>query len=264
MLAIIKWTLWQRRLSTIWWSIGTFALIFINMVFYPSFKDQAKQLQESFNNLPDAAVQLLGGSTDFFSPVGFVNSQIFFLMLPLVLSVLAISLGSSLIGREEEDQTIENLLARPVSRTHLLIAKLVAGHIILTFVTAVGLLTTIVTAEMVDLTVPFSNLVWTTFACLLLALSAGSITFMIASFGRARAAALGIGAFFALGGYIISSLAGTVSWLSGPSHAFPFHYFHSEEILRGHIQWSSLAVLAGIILACEILSWISFRRRDLS
>lgn len=264
MLPIIKWTLWQRRLSTIWWSVGSFGLIFINMVFYPSFKDQAEQLQKSFDNLPDAALQLLGGSADFFSPVGFVNSQIFFLMLPLLLSVLAIGLGASLIGREEEDQTIENLLARPISRTRLLIAKIISGRIILLIVTLVGLLTTAITAEMVDLDIAVSSLIWATIACLLLVMSVGSITFLVASLGRARSASIGIGAFFALGGYLVSSLAGTVDWLKGPSHLFPFHYYHSEEILRGHIQWSSLLVLMGIVFVCGILSWVGFRNRDLA
>lgn len=261
---LIKWTLWQRRISTIWWSVAAFGLIFINMIFYPSFKDQADQLQKSFDKLPDAAVQLFGGSTDFFSPIGFVNSQIFFLMLPLILTVLAIGLGSSLIGREEEDQTIEGLLARPVSRTTLLIAKTIAGRLIVLAVTLAALLTTVITAKLVDLDLPISNMIWATFACLLLVISVGSLTFMVASFGRARSASIGIGAFFALGGYLVSSLAGTVHWLSTPARFFPFHYYHSEEILRGHIQWTSLFVLMAIIAVTSFLSWVGFRRRDLA
>jgi ABC-type transport system involved in multi-copper enzyme maturation permease subunit len=103
--------------------MGVSIFIFINMIFYPTFKDQAAELQKSFESLPDAALQLFGGSSDFFSPVGFLNSQIFFLMLPLLLGILAISLGSSLLAAEERDSTIESLMARPISRTHLLLHK---------------------------------------------------------------------------------------------------------------------------------------------
>lgn len=263
MIPIIKWTLWQRRMSTIWWSIGAFGLIFINMIFYPTFKDQAAELQKSFDSLPDAAVQLFGGSTDFFSPVGFLNSQIFFLMLPMILVILAIGLGSSLVGREEDDLTIEPILARPVSRSQFLAAKGLAGVIVLAIVTFAALLTTVVTAKLVDLTVPYSSMIWATLACFLLVLSIGAIAFLLASLGRARSAALGLAAFVALGGYLISSLSGTVTWLVGPSKVFPFHYYSPEAILRGTFSWGNVIFPVALTLACVILSWAGFRRRDI-
>ena len=263
MIPIIKWTLWQRRISTIWWSVAAFGLIFINMIFYPSFKDEAAQLQKSFDSLPDAAVQLFGGSTDFFSPVGFLNSQIFFLMLPMILAILAIGLGSSLVGREEEDLTIEPLLARPISRSKFLLSKALAGMIVLAFVTIVALLTTLIVGRLVDLTVPISSIVWATAACYLLVLSLGSIAFLLSSLGRARAASIGIAAFVALGGYLISSLSETVTWLSGPGKLFPFHYYSPEQILRGNFDWANVIFPATLTIVCAVLAWASFRRRDI-
>ncbi len=263
MIPVIKWTLWQRRWSTMWWSIGVVAMIFINMVFYPSFKDQAEQLQKSFDNIPDAALQLLGGSTDFFSAIGFLNSQIFFLSLPLILGILAISLGSSLIGKEEQELTIESLLSRPISRTRLLLAKASAGTIILGAVTCIGLLTTILTALIVDLDVAAKLIVLVTFACFLLVLSFSAIAFLLSSIGRTRGASIGIATFMAFGGYLISSLAGTVDWLKFPAKVFPFHYYQSEAILRETFNWSNLWFFVGIILLCAALSWLAFRRRDI-
>ena len=78
--AIVSWTMKQRKWSIMWWSIAIVSFILVNMVFYPSFKNQAAELEKSFENLPSTAVQFIGGSTDFFSPVGFLNSQIFFLI----------------------------------------------------------------------------------------------------------------------------------------------------------------------------------------
>ena len=263
MIPIIKWTLWQRRMSTIWWSVGAFGLIFINMIFYPTFKDQAAQLQKSFDSLPDAAVQLFGGSTDFFSAVGFLNSQIFFLMLPMILAILAIGMGSSLIGREEDDLTIEPLLARPISRGQLQLAKATSGVIVLGVVTSAALLTTVVTAKVVKLEVPVSYMIWATIACFLMVLSIGAITFLVSSLGRARSASLGIGAFVALGGYLISSLSSTVEWLSTPSKLFPFHYYSPEPILRGSFDWGNIIFPVAVTLVCAVLAYLGFRRRDI-
>lgn len=264
MFTIIIWAIKQRKISTLFWSIGAAFFMFVNMIFYPSFKQDADQLQQSFENIPDAALQLLGGSTDFFSPVGYVNSQIFFIMLPLVLGILAISLGSKLLASEEQDKTIESLLARPVSRTSLLAGKAIAGVLILSAVTAVAWTAIVLLAQIVDLEVSTAILSKTTFVCFLLVLSFGAIAYLLTATGRAKGASIGIATVVAFGGYIISSLAGTVTWLEWPAKAFPFHYYQSEAILRGTYDWVNLWYFAVVIAGCALLSWIAFRRRDLA
>lgn len=264
MIPIIKWALWQRRWSTLWWSIGMLFLIFLNMIFYPSFKDDAQQLQKSFENLPDAAVQLFGGSTDFFSPIGFLNSQIFFLTLPLVLSILAIGMGCNLIGKEVKNLTIESLLSRPISRSKLLLGKAIAGTLILSGVTLISLLTTVVTAKIVGLEVGVGLISLATLACFLLVLSFGAIAFTLSCYGKTRNASLGIAAFIAFGGYIIGSLAGTVDWLEVPSKVFPFTYYQPEAILRETFNWINILFFIGVIIGCGVISWLTFRRRDIT
>jgi ABC-2 type transport system permease protein len=263
MMPIIKWTLWQRRWSAFWWSLGVSAFIFINMIFYTSFRDQAAELQKSFESLPDKAVQLAGGSTDFFSAIGFLNSQIFFLSLPLLLGILAIGLGSSLLAREEQDRTIESLLAHPISRLRILLGKSIAGALILAIVSVVAFIITLVTARLVDLNLSSSSIAATTLICFLMSLSFGALALMITALGRARSASLGITVLVAFGGYIISSLAGTVGWLKVPSKVLPFHYYQSESILRGFYNWENTLFFVGLIGLCSIIAAVIFRRRDI-
>jgi ABC-2 type transport system permease protein len=260
---VVKWNLWQRRVSTIWWGVGIAFFMFINMIFYPSFKDQAAELQKSFESIPDTAVQFLGGSTDFFSPVGYVNSQIFFLTLPLVLAILAISLGSRLLASEETDKTIENIISRPISRSKFLLSKAIVGEIILMFVTFIAWLTVVVLAELVDLDVSILNLTLATFVCFLFVYTCGAVAFAVTSIGKAKGASIAIATFVAFGGYILSSLSGTVEWLKWPAKALPFHYYQSEAILRGNYNWNNLWYFLIAISACVIISWFSFRKRDL-
>lgn len=265
MIPVIKWTLWQRRWSTMWWSVGIISFILITLVFYPSFKDAGAQLQKSFESLPKAALGLFGGSADFFSPVGYLNSQVFFLMLPLLLTMLAVALAASLIAREEQDLTIELLLSRPVSRQRLLWAKIIAGTIALTIVSLVALVTVVVSAHLFDLSsVPASAVALATLNSFLLAYTTGAIAFLLSATGRARGAAIGISALVGFAGYILASLAGTVHWLHGPSKALPFNYFQSEAILRQTYHWTSALYFVGVIAACGILSFIAFRRRDIA
>lgn len=264
MKAIIRWTLWQRRWSIIWWSVGMCSILLITMVFYPSFRDQATELQKTFQGLPDAALQLVGGSADFFSPVGFLNSQIFFITLPALLGILAIGLGSSLLAREEQDKTIESLLARPISRSRLLLGKAISGIVILSTVSLVGLIVTIAAARAVHLEVSGWAITESFLACFLLCLGFGALAYTITAFGKGRAVALSIAAAFAFGGYIVSSLANTVDWLSFPARLFSFHYYQPEVILQGAHDWGHVLFFGGLLLVCTVVSWVAFRARDLS
>ncbi|HVX56121.1 MAG TPA: ABC transporter permease subunit [Candidatus Saccharimonadales bacterium] len=261
---IVRWSLWQRRWSTLWWAVGIAGFIVLTLVFYPSFKNAGGALEKSFSNLPKAALGLFGGSSDFFSPIGYLNSQIFFLMLPLLLTMLAVALGSSLIAGEEKDATLETLLARPVSRTKLLFAKALAGTIELVVVSAVAVATVVICARIFGLdSVPSSAVALAGVNSFLLAYCTGAIAFLLAATGRARSAAMGVAAMIGFGGYLISSLAGTIDWLKGPAKVFPFNYFQSEAILRQTYHWRSALYFAAVIVGCAILSYAVFRRRDL-
>ncbi|CAN5329226.1 hypothetical protein BH09PAT4_BH09PAT4_06590 [soil metagenome] len=262
MFSVIKWTLWQRRWVMLWWSIGIISLIVMTLAFYPTVHNQATELEKSFSSFSDSTLALFGG-TDFFSPVGYLNSQLIYLMLPLLLIILGVGLGSSLIGREESENTIESLLARPISRSQLLVAKAIAGLLVLFVVTLVGALATIGMAQAVSLGIPLLYIVAACFACFMLVVTFSSVSFLLASTGRGRAAALGIATVYAIGGYIIGSLAGTVHWLDKPSYVFPYHYYRSADILHGTFSWSSIAFFTLFSFGCGIIAWVSFRRRDL-
>lgn len=264
MKAVIRWTMYARRMSTLWWSIGITSLVVLTLALYPSFRDDSEELQQSFDGLSDTALQFLGGSSDFFSPIGFTNSQVYFIVLPLLFGILAIGLGSSLLAKEEQDATIESLLSHPLSRGSLLFAKLFSGLAIFTAVTLIAHIGIISVAAAVDLGVSTSALTQTTFVCYLLCISFGMVAFLFAATGRAKGASIGVATVVAFGGYIIDSLAGSVEWLSSFSKSFPFHYYQSEAILSGNYNWSNLWYFVSLIAVCTLLSWIVFRRRDLA
>lgn len=263
-LAILRWELWQRRWSIMWWSLGVTAFIAVNLAFYPSFKDQSEQLAEAMSQIPESAVSLFSDTGEFFSPVGYLSSQVFYIMLPLLLGILAISLGSSLIGKEEKEGTIELLLSRSISRKNLIVSKAGAGLVI---TLAIGLVATIVTvglARIVELDVASMRIVAASLVCILLAISFGSIAFLISSFGRARIASVGIATLYALGGYIIASLIDVASWLKWPAKLFPFDYYQPAAIMNGTYNWLNLLFFVALIGISLTVSWIVFRKRDIT
>lgn len=261
---IFSWTLKQYKMTTFWWSISLAAYMFINLIFYPTFKNNAEQLRQSFENIPDTVLQLLGGSSDFFSPIGFLNSKVFFVMLPMLLGILAISLGSNLLASEEQSKTIEGLLSRPISRGKLLFSKALVGLVVVSTVALASLVAIVIIAKIVALDVSAIAMAQTTFVCLLLVMTFAVIAYAITATGRARGASIGITTAIALGGYIVASLADTITWLRVPSKFLPFAYYDSGAILQGTYNWLNIWYFIGVIIVCSLLAWVVFRRRDLT
>ena len=262
---IARWTLWQRRWTIFWWCAGILFFVFLTLIFYPTIKHQSVQLDKSFNQIPQTAKQLFTDTSDIFSPIGYLSSQVFYLMFPLLIGILAISQGIGLIGKEERENTIEMLLARPLSRGRLLMGKAAAGLVMVAGVGGLSILFTALMCKLVGLEVNSLYVLEAGAAIVLLGLCFGSIAFMLTALGRSgRAASVGISAFVALGGYILVSLAPTVVWLRWPARIFPFDYYHSAELLSGTYSWLNAIYFLAVITGCLIISWLAFRRRDIS
>jgi ABC-2 type transport system permease protein len=262
---IAKWTLWQRRSSIFWWAVGTMGFVVLSIGFYASFRGQADQLNSALDKIPPAAKSLVaGGNLNIISPDGFLNARLYYLMLPMLLSILAIGLGSSLVAREEDDGTLELLLSRPVSRARLLSGKAWAGFVILSFVGLSALAVTIITCELVKLYEPVANIILANFMTMLLALLFGTLAFCLTTIGRTRSASIGITVFVALGGYVVVSLAENVHWLKWPAKVFPYEYYRTGDILAGSFSWQNAAGYIAAILILGLISVTAFRRRDLN
>jgi ABC-2 type transport system permease protein len=127
-----------------------------------------------------------------------------------------------------------------------------------------GSLFTAIMSKLVGNTVPFGNVLLAGLASIVLVASFGAVAFMVTMLGRgARAASIGVASIVAIGGYVLTSLAGTVEWLKWPSKAFPFYYYRPGEILKSAYHWPDMLYIIALIAVCCVISVIAFRRRDL-
>jgi len=264
-LAIVKMGLWQLRWFTLWWSLSLALLVVITMVVYPPFRDQAAQLNQAFSQLSGTLKALLaGGSADFLSPIGYLSSKLFYLVLPLLFTIMSIGLGSSLLAREERSGTLELLLARPVSRRTVLLAKITTAGVVMAVCGAVTTAVALPFVKVINFGVSMRYVTLAVFAALLLSMLFGTLAFMLTAIGHsARRASIGVAALVAFGSYLIASLEGTVHLLHWPAKLIPYHYYRPNELLTGNIFWPGLigVLLATILLA--VAAWTGFRKRDL-
>jgi ABC-2 type transport system permease protein len=267
MIATLLWELKQRKVAIFWWTMGSLVLACVIMGLYPSIRNQADQLNQALNSLPDGIRQLKTGGADSVNvadPVAFLNANVFYSTLPIVWIILAITHGSAILGRDEQDQTLELLLARPVSRGSLLLAKalsLVGEFIVVGGVTLLGIT---LLAPAFKLHINSGHLALATLYTALFSLSFGLIAFMLqAASSLTRRAASAVAVLVGFGGYMVTSLSGMTHWLVAPARFAPYHYFAPDKILQGDAVRGLNIYLLGIIVLTAFVSYFGFRRRDI-
>jgi ABC-2 type transport system permease protein len=265
-IAIIVQELLQRRWAVLWWVLGIGAYITLNLAVYPTIRNQSAQLDTALRQIPNTAKALITDSGSFITPIGYLSSKVYYFFLPLLLSFLAIALGSSLLGREEQQHTLELLFARPLSRGSLLLGKAVAGLLFMLAVTLPLAILGAAEAKLFGFTgIQLSSILLTTLISALLSMVFGSVSFALTAAGRTgRGASIGIAVLLALGGYVISSLDQTIHWLRWPAKFLPYHYYHPSELLAGHYSFGEPVGMAIVVIILIVIAWLAFRRRDIS
>ena len=114
----------QRR-SLMFWAIGVAALSIVTVLFYPIVKD-VPEVSKLFEDSETLARVFAGGFTDLTSPEGYLNSQLYSLLVPILFLIFTIGQGSGAIAGEEEKGTLDILLSNPTTRLQVLIQKFAA------------------------------------------------------------------------------------------------------------------------------------------
>src|SRR5512146_735571 len=130
--AFVK-TLRDARRAIGWWSLGLIAMAALMIAVYPTVRDNP-DLNRMVEDYPDAlkAFIAFGGDLDYVSGAGYLGSELFSFMVPLLLLVAAIGAGARALAGEEERGTLDLLLANPLSRRRLVLDKLAALTVELT------------------------------------------------------------------------------------------------------------------------------------
>jgi len=268
MMPIIKWELRQRKSALFGWTAASIILTVIILLVYPSIRDQAQQLNKVINTLPGGLRGLKTGSSsavDVGSPVGFLNSQLYYATLPFLLIIMVVTRFSALLGRDEQNHTLELLLSRPISRGRVLLGKALAGTLELAIVSGLTNLVIMILNPIVGLDISIGRLVLMAAYLTLFCLSFGAITLAISAVGRlTKRAATGIAILVSLGGYILQSMSGLTHYLHTPAKFAPYHYFDPTDILNGHVSSGLNAYLLGTLVLAATVGYLGFRRRDIN
>ncbi|HEY2832075.1 MAG TPA: ABC transporter permease subunit [Sporichthyaceae bacterium] len=250
-----------RRSSLAVWTASVLLLVLLIIGVYPSIRDNPS-LDSIYGDLSSSAQALLGGS-ELTSPAGYLSTQLFAFFLPAVLLVFAIGRGAAAVAGEEEDRTLDLLLAQPMTRRSLYLEKTLAVVIGLGLLVLASWLPLVVLRNAVRLDVPTVNLlavcVQMGLFCVALGLGAGAVS---AASGR-RALGTAAGAGYTFVSYLVYGLSATVHWLSYLRPLSLWRWYLGNDPLRTGFGGEEVAVLLGVCVLVLVGGVTAFARRDL-
>ncbi|MBT8213442.1 MAG: ABC transporter permease [Acidimicrobiia bacterium] len=240
-------TIFDRRKGLIGWTAGMLALVAMVIAFYPSISGQREQFEALFESYPDSLLSMMGVESvaDILSPVGYLNSQLFANMVPLIVLIFAIGAGTAATAGEEKDGTLDLLLAQPISRRRILIDKLGSITVMLTLLMAVSFVALLVGGPLVSLDVGISGLIAIHLGTLLLALLFTALAMFIGGLTGKRGTALGVTAGIAVIAFFVYGLFPVVDVLAPHQDISPFYWLLGDNPLRNGIPWTWFGLLAG-------------------
>jgi ABC-2 type transport system permease protein len=258
-------TLFERRRGIAGWAAELVFIIVLIVAIYPSFAHvhALEQLAQSFPKSISAFLGY-GGTIDYTSPVGFLGTELFTVTLPLLLLALAIGVGARAVAGEEEQATLDLLLANPLSRTRLLLEKAGALGAELLLLGLVMFAALAISTRAASVHIALGHLAAAAAYAVLLAVLFGAVALALGAATGKRGAAVGIASGAAAVAYLLNGVAPLVSWLEPLKWASPFfHYTEPAPLKNGFDVGHAALLLAPALVIVALGAW-AFRRRDLS
>ena len=222
-------------------------------------------LSDTLGNFADAipeALVALFGDGDVSTPEGWYQLEVFSFVVPGGMIVVAIMMGARAIGGEQDNSTMDLLLANPITRPRLVAEKGIAMVLAMLVLGVTAFAGTVAGSLLGGLGMSAANVAAASAQSAALAVVFGATTMLAgAATGRSRPAALA-GAAIALAAYVANSFLRVDPRVADWARLSPFYYYMDNDALVNGISWANVGVLAAAAVVLLVLCAIVFERRD--
>lgn len=260
--ALVRKTIRDRWKNLLGWSIALFALTSIQLYIYPTIAKTADAMDAFIKAFPKELIAMFR-IEDYTSANGFLGTELFSMMIPIVFIAIGASWAASAAAEEEEKGSSEIIYALPITRTSVVFSKVLAAWLVMLAVAVLEFVIISVGAPLVDLDLDGVNLVPGLAACLGLGLFFHGFALMLGCITGKRGVALGAAIGIGLISFLIFSLAPLVDSFDAILPAIPFDWALGNKPLEDGFDFAGLGYLALGTLVCVVISLIAINRRDL-
>lgn len=239
-------------------SLGALTILIV-----PIYTAMASELEALGAAYPRELMIALGVQ-DIASPIGFLDAELFSLIFPIVIIGIGIAIGVAAIAGEEDAQTINILLAHPVTRTSVAWAK-VGAMVVLLALIALGIFVALVIADAIgDLGIGVAGMAAGSVMTALLGILFGSLAFAVGAVTGRPGLSVGVTATVGLLAWMLDAFAPLVEGLRDYQRASPVYWYTGFNPLANGIDPLYALLMIGFAAALVVVGVLVFDRRDLA
>lgn len=241
---LVKQALKAQRRSALVWSLSLVLLVAAVLAVWPAMRD-AGSLDTLVEGMPPEVVAALGIG-DLASPVGFLNGNLYALLLPLLFAALAVVNMTALTAGDEDAGRLEMLLALPVSRQSVYLCRAAAVTLVLAATGALVGLTIWAGGVAVDMGVGFSAVAAATGSLFLFALFYAGLALALSGLGLRAGAVQGAAFGVLAASYLVGAFFPLVGGLRVWARISPWQWaFGDDPLVEGVDPVGALLLLVG-------------------
>ena len=261
MRTIFRYTLGRFRGQILGWGISLFLLGLLFVPFYDVIVEQEEQFQQLLESYPPELMAFFGDFSNFATPEGFLSAEYFSLM-PIILGIFAVLAGSGLLASDEEKGTLDLVMAYPVSRTALVVGRLLAFVAATLAILAISWLGLVVPMNWSTMDVGWGALALPFLSLLAVVLLFGTLALLLSMLLPSRRLAAMMAGLALVASFFITGLARISEDLESVAKLSPLNYYQSGDAILG-LNGAWFGGLLAVAALFAVVAWWRFERRDI-
>jgi ABC-2 type transport system permease protein len=251
------------RKSTFIWTLSLVLVVIFFLSIFPGFTKDVTDFKKLLEGYPEGVRKALGISIDTISSLLGFYSYVFGYIV-LCGSIQAMNLGTSIVSKEVREKTADFLLTKPVTRTQIMTAKLLAAVTSLVFtniiyVVAASIMASAVSKESFDMKI-FILISLTAFFVELMFMALGVFVPVIVPKIKS-VLPLSLSIVF---GFFIINMFGSVIGEKTLRYITPFKYYDSAYIMKNSAYEASFVIIELVfIIGVTFASYIIYLKKDI-
>jgi ABC-2 type transport system permease protein len=258
---IFRYALARYRGQIVGWGVILFLLGLTTVFRYGVMRDNQEMVQQLVKGSARQFIGMLGDPDAMTRPEGFLSIA-FFAYMPLILGVFVVLAGSGLLAGDEENGTLDLVLAHPISRTALFLGRLLAFGVTTVAILALSWLGFLVAMQWKPLDVGWGEMALPYVSLLAVLLFFGMLAVLLSMVLPSRRTAAMATGMVLLASFFLTTLARLDKDLETVARLSPLYYYQSGDAMRGLNAGWFAGLLAGAGLFA-VLAWWRFERRDI-
>jgi beta-exotoxin I transport system permease protein len=264
-LSVLRRSLRDSRRAIGWWSVGLVGLVAMIVAVYPAIHHN-RSLTKLARDYPKALKAFIGfgGAVDYTTAAGYLGTELFSFMVPLLLLVVGIGAGARAIAGDERAGTFDLLLANPISRRRVVLERLGAVAAEVLALALVLWASLAIGTALAGMDITGGRLAAASVEGALLALVFGALALLVGCATGSTTTSVAVPAAAAVAAYLVNALAALVHALEPARKASPFYLYTSGDPLRRGLPFAQTALLVLLAGVFGVLSPPALERRDLT